>query len=570
MKRLIYIASLLSIVFLASCKKDMIEIFDDSPDVRAQKFNQQNKNVLTNQENGWKGYYSSIDQIGAWRIVMKFDADGNVRLKSEKIKISADYKIKQLNITAGKYIKKTINVPVINIPSKDETIAYDIVTSQTSKLVFKSHCILNDWHSATNITQIRVKDTIREHILDGEFQFIIKSSSASRIELESLTDKGDYKTSIVLTPASAADWNGINEAKVAEIKRALKDGATSDKYFRNFSAVVGTGAPSSGQIAVDNENRVLRYSYLKGKKIETSLHRFAITETGFILVDSIQLTNGKRLVNFNYNKESDTFESSDEGTKSVIKYSNIPGIQFFPFIDEWGKKDGKDVSCALQYSTMNYNTGGTISKPFYNMCSKLSRVNSLKSFDFYMNDKNNPSGCSTTLTLNYNIPVEQEVKPGKLVSMAYVFNIDIPVDVERISNKCVIFKLKDDYKKAFDNSYNYIETKKPGIIKTLTKKHFDKISNMDVSVFTPEQKEKYSAENLAKLDITDRSTFTYLLDSGNLIKLLTDEGGFYMLPDIAFTPETKQPYKVVLMISVSNPEIRFITEAFDFTSVKKK
>lgn len=561
MKRLIYIASLLSILFLASCKNDMIEIFDESPDVRAQKFNQQNKNTLISKENGWKGYYSSIDQIGAWRVVMKFDADGNVRLKSEKIKISADYQIKKFNTTTGKYTGKVVNVPVINIPAKDESVSYDIVTSQTSKLVFKSHCILNDWHSATNITQIKVKDTIREHILGGEFQFIVKSSSDSRVELESLTDKSGYKTNLVLVPASAEDWNGINEAKVAEIKRVLKEGATSDKYFRNFSSVTGTETPLGGQIAVDNENRVLRYSYLKDEQIKTSMHRFAITETGFTLVDSIPLVNGKKLANFIYNKVNDTFECSEQGMKTKIEYSNTPGIKFFPFIDEWGKKDGENVSSALQYSTMNYNTGGTISKPFYNMCSKLSRVNALKSFDFYINDTKNPSGCPTTLTLNYNIPVEK---------MAYVFNIDIPVEVERVSNKCMIFKLKDDYKKAFSNSYNYIEKKAPGIIKKFTKNIFDKISNMDVNIFTPEQKAKYTADKLSKLNLDDRSTLTYLLGSENLIEVLTDKSGFYMLPDIAYTPESKQPYKVVLMISVSNPEIRFITEAFDFSSIKKK
>jgi hypothetical protein len=341
----------------------------------------------------------------------------------------------------------------------------------------------------------------------------------------------------------------------------LKEGATSDKYFRNFSSTTGSEASLGGQIAVDNENRVLRYSYLKDKKILTSMHRFAITETGFTLVDSIPLANGKKLVNFTYNNSKDAFECEEDGTKSVIEYSNTPGIKFFPFIDEWGKKDGKDVSSALQYSTMNYNNGGTISKPFYYMCSKLSRVNALKSFDFYINDTKNPSGCPTTLTFNYNIPVEK---------MAYVFNIDIPVEVERVSNKCVIFKLKDDYKKAFANSYNYIEKKAPGIIKKFTKNQFDKISAMDVNIFTPEQKEKYTAAKLSKLDLDDRSSLTYLLGSEDLIKVLTDKGGFYMLPDIAYTPESKQPYKVVLMISVSNPEMRFITEAFDFSSVKKK
>ena len=558
MKKIIYIVSLLSLVMLGGCKNEMEELFDESPDVRAEKYNLNNKKILVDQDLGWVGYYSSIDQIGAWKIAMKFNANGEVRLKSEKINISAQFKYKRFDEESSVVKEYSENIPVIDIDAKDETINYDIVTSQTSKLVFKSHCVLNEWHSADNLAMIVGHEVLTEPILGGEFQFTIQSATASRVELKSLTDKGDYKTCIVLTPATAADWNDVALDKVETIKSALK--TKNLKYFRNL--VVGDPkitqadlVKPGGQVDIDESNRVLRFSYLKDDKIEFSLHRFAITETGFVLVDSLTLADGRKITRFAYDDETDIFSCSDSDLKAHIEYSNTPGILHFPYVEEWGYEYGEEVSCALEYGTQRSPDGITVSPEFYTIGAKLSLVNGLKSFDFYLNTPENPSGHPNTITFKYNVPIN-----GK----AYVFNIDVPVEVERVANKCVIFSPKGDYKEDFMKSFEYLESEAPGFINKATQFLYNKISKMDVSKFNAEQKALYTADKLAKLDLNDRNSLIYLLNPKSLLDLLTNKSGYYMLPDIAYMPESKDAYKIVLMISVDNPDHRFVTEYFDF------
>jgi|GEM_PF-2710059 len=517
MKKLVYIFSLLSIVILAGCSDDMEYIFDKSPDARAAEFNAQNKALLVNQENGWKGYYSSIGEIGGFKLVMKFSDDGKVRIKSERIKISGERIIERATqLKEAKYGTVTL----INIPAKDETVGYGIVTSQTSKLVFKSHCVLNDWHSAKNINEVYVRDTVRYPILGGEFQFTVKSATPEKVVLQSLTDK-DEKTLMILTPAKLSDWNNLDYTKMTEVKTALVEKENPEKFFRNL--VVGTSRSSSsmnraeanvqlnGQIKVDAEARVLRYSYLKDDKIENTFNRFAITETGIVMLDTIKLPNGKQLVNFTYDKEEKAFISEDAGLNSRIEYSNAPGIIYFPFVDKWGFKDGDKVDSALQYSTMNMFRGGSVSEEFYDLCSTLRQADGLKTFDFYINNEKNPSGCSETITLTYN----------KVINLqSNLIHIDIPVEIERVSNERIIFRTKEDYKKSYKSTIPNVDMLEPDAAKDL----------MDV---------------------------------------LTDEQGFYLIPNVFLFPETNEPYQVAIFISVAHPEYRFVTEYFEFIKKEK-
>lgn len=519
MKRLVYIISLLSIIALVGCTSEMDYLFDKSPEARAAEFNAENKALLVNQENGWKAYYSSKDEIGGFKLVMKFSEDGEVRIKSERIKISGERIVERATpLKPAKYETVTL----INIPAKDEIVGYGIVTSQTSKLVFKSHCILNDWHSATNVGEVYVRDTIRYPILGGEFQFTVKSATPEKIVLQSLTDKGDDKTCMILTPAKVNDWNDLDYARIDEVKAAIAEKEDPDGFFRNLIVGTSNGSASdnndkagiqlNGQIKVDAEARVLSYSYLNEDKIESTFNRFAITETGIVMLDTIKLPNGKELVSFDYNKEEKAFVSRDAGLYSKIEYSNAPGIIYFPFVDTWGFKDGDKVDSALQYSTMNMFRGGSVSEEFYDLCSALRRADGLKTFDFYINNEKNPSGCPETITLTYN----------KVVNLqSNLIHIDIPVDIERVSNERIIFKTKEDYKKSYKST----------------------IPNVDM--LNPEA-------------------------ANDLMNLLTDEKGFHIIPNVFLFPETNEPYQVVIFISVAHPEYRFVTEYFEFEKKEDK
>jgi len=255
---------------------------------------------------------------------------------------------------------------------------------------------------------------------------------------------------------------------------------------------------------------------LEDEKIKQSQHRMSITKTGFVLVDSLEIDDNTKIANFVYNDADDTYTSTDGGVDTKIEYSNVPGIIHFPFVNEWGTKNGEKVDCSLEYSAQNnYVLTGAASWDFYNIGSALRKSDGLKTIDFYMNNEKNPSGSSTTITLNYN----------KLVVPPLGFriiNVDIPVEVVREKNTRVIFKLKDDYKKAYRKE----------------------IDNIDM--INPDAAE-------------------------DMIKVLTDPEGFYLIPNTFYTGQKPpQPYSVVIMISVANPEYRFVTDYFEFTKVSKK
>ena len=509
MKKLVYIFSVLCLVVLSGCSNEIDYIFDKSPEERVAEFNAKNKAILVNNEHGWKGYYSPINDLGGFAITMKFTQEGNVTLKSERIRITGERMVeRKTQITPANYKKMLI----VNIPAKQETVGYDVLTSQSSKLVFKSHCILNDWHTASNISEVYVRDTIKYPLLGGEFQFTIKSATPDKIVLQSLTDKPDNATYFVLTPATSDDWKDIDYSKSDEIKAAAEELEKPVKYFRNLIVSTSTKEQQlNGQIKIDAEARVLKYSFFNGTKIEESFIRFSITENGIKMLETIKLANGKHIVNFSYDKSANLFISQDAGITTKIEYSDSPGIIYFPFVDMWGYKDGVEITSALQYSAMNMFRGGVVSTDFYDLCSALRRNDGLKTFDFYVNDKKNPSGSSSALTLAYNKVVD---------GMPFPIHVDIPVDIERVSNERIIFKLKGDYKDALKSNIKKIELVNPDAAK-------------------------------------------------ELVEVLTNEQGYYMIPTVFLFPETNEPYQVVIFISVANPKYRFVTEYFEYKILNK-
>jgi len=248
---------------------------------------------------------------------------------------------------------------------------------------------------------------------------------------------------------------------------------------------------------------------LEDEKIKQSQHRMSITKTGFVLVDSLEIDDNTKIANFVYNAADDTYTSTDGGVDTKIEYSNVPGIIHFPFVNEWGTKDGKPVDCTLDYSVQsNLVSTGAVSWDFYNLGSAVRKSDGLKNIDFYMNNEKNPSGCPTTITLKYN----------KLVVPPFgyrIINVDIPVEVVREKNTRVIFKLKDDYRKAFRSDIENIDLVNPDAAK-------------------------------------------------ELIEVLTNEEGFYLISQTFYTRYDNIPYSVVIMISVSNPNYRLVTEYLEF------
>ncbi len=484
MNKLIYTGILLVLIMFSACSEDDFENkFDKSPEARVAEVNQSNMDILVNAENGWLGYYGSVENVGAWAVAMKFNKDGWVKIKSDSIGI-------------------------IPLKSFSSELTFNVNTTQTTNLVFESSCIFNIWHALKVEKQTSNGGSSVAPLGGGEFQFVIKNATSERVELMSLTDKGEYKTSLVLTKATAEDWNFDNE-KQAEMKNMIKDGFTSTNFFRNVSV---DGVEYSGQFRVDEEFRLATFDHLDGDQIKSSKHRIAITETGFVLLDSLKINDDIKLTKFFYNKEADVFESTDMGSQTKIHYSNTPGIIYFPFVDEWGFKDGKEVDCTMDYSVMN-GFKGTVSQEFYDLCAPVRIADGLKNIDFYMNNEKNPSGSPTTISLKY---WKNVIPPYGYRSII----VDIPVEVIREKNTRVIFKLKDDYRKAYREDIEHIDMISPD-----------------------------SAEEL--------------------MELLTSEEGFYLMPDVYFSKYDNQAYQVVVLVSVAKPEYRFVTEYLEFIRADK-
>ncbi|MFA8434640.1 MAG: DUF4302 domain-containing protein [Marinifilaceae bacterium] len=483
MNKLLYTGLLLFVVLFSACSDDEFEnVFDKSPEERVALTNQSFKDILVGSEHGWLGYYGSVENVGGWAVAMRFTDDNWVKIKSDSIGI----------------------IPLSGFTSE---LTYNVNTTQTTKLVFESSCIFNIWHGLKVNKPASNGGTVTVPLGGGEFQFVIKSATTDRVVLESLTDKEEPKSTLILKKAAAEDWI-FEKEKLEEMKNMIKDGFTSKDFFRNVKV---EGVDYFGQFRVDEEFRIATFDHLDGTEIKSSKHRIAITSQGFVLLDSLKINDQLKIASFVYNKEADVFESNDGGVKTSIQYSNVPGIIYFPFVDEWGFKDGKKVDCTMDYSVMN-GFKGVVSQEFYDLCSKVRIADGLKNIDFYMNNEKNPSGCSTTISLKY----------WKKVNPPYGYSniiVDIPVEVVREKNTRVIFKLKDDYRKAFRKEIEHID------------------------LISPESAEE-------------------------LITLLTDKEGFYLLPDVYYSKYNNQPYQVVVLISVAKPEYRFVTEYLEFTKAE--
>ena len=496
MKNIVSLFSLFVIIIFSACSDDDFEnTFEKSLEERVADLNKSHVDILASAEFGWIGYYSSGETIGAWPILMNFTNEGWVKIKNQAVEVSNEL---------GKV--NTI------VPGLSNELSYNVNTSQTTKLVFESGCVFNVWHGLKVNRPGSNGGVVTSPLGGGEFQFIIKSSSDERVILESLTDKGKFKSTLILRKAKEADWF-FDAVQTTEMKRVLKDGETSRKFFR---AVSVKGNDFQGQFRVDTDFRMATFDYFEDGKIKSTNRRIAITNDGFILMDSLKIDETHKVAKFIYDKDKDFYISTDSGLDVKIEYSNRPGIIHFPFVDEWGTKKGEKVDCALEYSVQNnYVLTGAVSRDFYDLGSIIRKSDRLKSIDFYMNNEKNPSGSPTTISLKYWKLLTPPMGYGNIV-------VDIPVEVIREKNTRVIFKLKDDYKKAYRKEIENI-----GLI------------NPDAAA--------------------------------DMIKVLTAPEGFYMLPSTFYTSQKPpQPYAVVIMIGVANPDYRFVTEYFEFTRIPKK
>lgn len=302
--------AILLLVFIASCADNEVEpLFDQSINERTEALKSQYNNVLTIPENGWIGYYSPNSSFGAYTMLMNFDEDGSLDIKS-------DYESGALDNVITYRIDKTLKVEIVL-----ETFA-----------VFHS------------IFEINNNDN------DGEFVFNILSATAEEVVLESKLDFGDDITIFKLRPATAADLD------LAPINTSLANiaGDGTQSVFRNISL-------NDNIIATFNFNSITRLTtvtYIKdGEKVEVR-GPIAITATGFYFITPVDV-NGTILSSFNFNEADGIYENTTDGLK--IFYDNIPGLPLKTF-------DLLEIPSGMRY---NYIETGRSSIAFDNFLNSF-------------------------------------------------------------------------------------------------------------------------------------------------------------------------------------------------------
>ena len=131
MKNIFSLVLLFVVISFSACTDDDFEnTFDKSLEERVAELNKSQVDILTDSEFGWIGYYSSVETMGAWPVLMNFTKDGWVKIKNQVVEMPDDY---------GKLF--TV------IPGLSTELSYNINTTQTTNLVFESACVFNAWHA---------------------------------------------------------------------------------------------------------------------------------------------------------------------------------------------------------------------------------------------------------------------------------------------------------------------------------------------------------------------------------------------------------------------------------------
>lgn len=259
MKKFIYI--LIAIAVCSCTEQEPDNLFDKSPEVRISEVKAQYSQILTSAVHGWKTYFSSNDKVGRWLILMDFDTDGTVVIKSDPV----DY-----------FTAKGI--------ANDDTITYRVDFSQSPELVFESFSQFSAWN---DFIYDRDGDGYYDSYAGPETQFLIDRYEDGKLYLISKTDIGVGKNNaeisrFVFEPAAAGDWN---LGYVAQMKKKIG----FDNTKGNYSCFKYRGEFLESVFLVDANYRVgIYYSQTPtGNRMEEL--PFYITPEGFDLNRPLQL-----------------------------------------------------------------------------------------------------------------------------------------------------------------------------------------------------------------------------------------------------------------------------------------
>ncbi len=264
-----------SSLFSCTNNNEIESLFDKSPEERIEAVIDNYKKILASPQHGWKGYYSSKNDMGGYLVLLDFN-ESKVKIKSEAL----DF---------------------INRPATEETITYKVGVKQHPELVFESYSVFQAWHDAI---------VNRELLAGGEFEFTFDKITESEIILKSKTDLLDI-TYLVLKPAREIDWNLDG---LPAMQRKLFGVSPSKVYIDQKL----TGASFSKFAELDITKRLLHLEEEEGKVVS---HRFGVTRRGIVLLDTL-LLNGEHITEFFYKDDEKTIISDSPSQLKIVTLQN--------------------------------------------------------------------------------------------------------------------------------------------------------------------------------------------------------------------------------------------------------
>ncbi|WP_062058976.1 DUF4302 domain-containing protein [Aquimarina longa] len=281
----IYILFIVTIGFI-SCSNDneVAPLFNQDIDTRVNELLASYKKTLTDAEFGWIADYQPIDNktTGVYNIHLKFNEDNSVNLVS-------DY----------------------NGGTDDLVSSYRVGKSQLPELVFENYTVLHRLFEVNRFS------------LEAEFEYIIKEVSSDVIKLESKTDNGDKKSTLILTKATANDKENVK--KLQGLDNRVKNGYNTTLAFRGIT-ITNTASDLifSGSFSYDELTRIATVIYEDADNNE-KIDKLAIelTEGGINFVSPVTFA-GTEFQVFTYDEDSNTFKSTIGDLTAVISASNEP------------------------------------------------------------------------------------------------------------------------------------------------------------------------------------------------------------------------------------------------------
>ena len=274
-KLLAFLSVFVLLLLVVSCNSDndIEPLFDQSINERTQALKTEYSNVLVSPENGWVGYYSPNDNFGFYTILLDFDSNGNVAIKS-------DY----------------------DLGSVDSNITYRIDKTLKLELVFESTSVFSEIFS------------LNDNNNQGEFVFNILSATQNEIVLESKLDFGSDVTILNLRRARP------EELDLAPVFTSVKN-ISDDERQGLFSNILFNDIVI-GKFSFNPITRFATVSYQNPDQTITVVNApIIITPTGFVFVEPLNI-NGVTLTSFEFNEAENEYQNPADALRII--YDNIP------------------------------------------------------------------------------------------------------------------------------------------------------------------------------------------------------------------------------------------------------